>query len=373
MRTGTGATVPMFRANLPKASALVRYLERLDDTRQYANRGDLACELERRLQGSLRLGDCHAVTTSTGTAAIQAAILAGAGRATVARPLAIVPGYTFVASAFAAQACGYHVVFADIDPDTLALSADWLLGHPSLDRAGVVVPVAPYGSRISQAEWAEFRAATGVPVVIDAAAAFEAIRRDPADLVGSIPVALSFQATKAFSTGEGGAVVWEDLDGLERVVQACNFGFLRSREARAPGFNGKMSEYHAAVGLAGLDALAEREDARQFQVATYAAVARAAGLGGRLTLSPDISSVYALFRAASPAEAAEAGARLDLAGIEHRRWYGRGAHREPYFSPAQPHLPETERAGELLIGVPSFAELTLDDMERIVGALCGRP
>ena len=54
-------------------------------------------------------------------------------------------------------------------------------------------------------------------MIIDAAAAFEAIVDDPSGLTGEVPVAVSFQATKSLSTGEGGAVIWNDADGLMAV------------------------------------------------------------------------------------------------------------------------------------------------------------
>ena len=103
------------------------------------------------------------------------------------------------------------------------------------------------------APWTAFRERTGVPVVIDGAASVERLEDDPRRLTGDIPVALSFHATKSFATGEGGAVVTTDPAVGRAVVETLNFGFFDRRESRVPSINGKMSEYHAAVGLAELD------------------------------------------------------------------------------------------------------------------------
>ena len=116
-------------------------------------------------------------------------------------------------------------------------------------------------------------------------------------------MAVSFQATKPFSTGEGGAVIWKDADGLMAVARAINFGFLGTRESKSPSFNGKMSEFHAAVGNASLDAWDETLVAQQTTCAAYSGWAETAGLTDRLILHPVISSCYALFRASSEAEA----------------------------------------------------------------------
>jgi len=366
--TSTRAIVPVFRAKLPPAAAILPYLEQLDATRHYTNRGVLVTTLESRLREILDLGESYLVTAASGTAALAAAIIATAGRATAAKPVAIIPGYTFVATALAAEACGYKIVFADVSPADWMADPETLRQHPALAAAGIVIAVAPYGVPLAQASWAAFVDATGIPVVIDAAASFEAIRRDPANLTGRIPVALSFQATKSFSTGEGGAVIWSDLGGLARVAQALNFGFLGTRECRSPGFNGKMSEYHAAVGLAGLDLLDTASAARLAVAAAYRAYAAAAGLADQLIAAPFIASNYALFAAATPAQAKRLRVALHQAGIDLRLWYGTGTHREPHFRGGPP-LPHTEDIAARLIGLPMFEDLTEPDIARVITAL----
>jgi dTDP-4-amino-4,6-dideoxygalactose transaminase len=362
--------LPVYRSSLPPASALLPYLERLDSSHRYSNRGELVCELETRLKTELSLGSCYAVTAATGTAALQAAILAVAGRAKHDRPLALIPGYTFVATAFAAEACGYEIVFVDVEPETMALSAERLTREFPLERVGLVVPVAPYGMVHSQSEWADFSDQTDIPVVIDCAASFETIRRDLGDLVGTVPVILSFHATKSFSTGEGGAVLWSDMGGLARVVQALNFGFLGSREARSAGFNGKLSEYHAAVGLASLDILSKRDDDQTALTSRYLQIAAQTGIASRLLLAPVISSNYALWITDSVEEAAAAEAAFLRAGIGHRRWYGKGTHLEPYFrSNHRPALPSTESLAARVIGIPIFEAISDLDIQRVIHAL----
>jgi len=70
---------------------------------------------------------------------------------------------------------------------------------------------------------------------------------------GRVPVVVSLHATKALGIGEGGFVASTDHALIGAVARCCNFGFLGSRETRVPAFNAKMSEVHAAVGLAALD------------------------------------------------------------------------------------------------------------------------
>jgi dTDP-4-amino-4,6-dideoxygalactose transaminase len=352
---------------LPRAARLLPYLETIDANRWYTNRGELVNALEARLGDLLGAGTAKVISAASGTAAIEAAILATAGRATPQRPLALLPAYTFVATASAVERCGYVPYLLDVEPDTWALAAGRLRGHPMIERAGVVVPVAPYGRGIAQAGWVEFAARTNVPVVIDAAAGFEALAADPERCAGTIPVALSFQATKAFSSGEGGAVVWSDAEGLLRVVRSLNFGILWKRESTSAGMNGKMSEYHAAVGLASLDEWDQTCRANRAALEAYGRAAQAFGVRERLVLAPDIASNYALLDAGSPSAATGLVAALRAQKIESRRWYGHGLQHEPYWRNAQRDpMPQTDRIAPSVVGLPMYCDILLADIERTI-------
>src|SRR5580704_1462408 len=186
--------VPVMRPQLPLAERLLPYLRRIDQSRTYSNYGPLSRELEQRLANMLQLPAggvvTGVVTASSGTTALIGAILASAGRGTPARPLALLPAFTFVATAAAVEQCGYTPYLADIDPDTWMLQPESLANHPELERIGVVVPVAPFGRPVPQHRWQVFARQTGISVVIDGAASFEPIS-DAADLfVGPLPVIL---------------------------------------------------------------------------------------------------------------------------------------------------------------------------------------
>lgn len=366
-------TLPVYRPLLPPVQSILPYLAQLDSRRVYTNRGPLAEQLEARLAVLLAGRADTLVTAASGTAALQAAILAHAGRPRGRRTLALIPGYTFVATAFAAMAAGYEPLFCDLAPGSWRLRPDDLPPDLPTSRLGLVLPVAPFGEMPLQRDWSAFQARTGIKVVIDAAASFEALLAAPGEAVGAVPVALSFHATKSFSTGEGGAVLWADRDGLVRAAQAMNFGMVYTRESRAAGFNGKLSEYHAAIGLAWLDGLDRRIAARRRVAARYRKAAAAHGLAERLLLPPAIASCYALFRADSGADAAAASESLARAGIETRRWYGLGVQAEAYFRArgAAP-LPETERLAARIIGLPVAEDIAASDIARILRALAAR-
>jgi dTDP-4-amino-4,6-dideoxygalactose transaminase len=342
------------------------YLSRIDANRTYSNHGALARELESRLSHAFGFSSQVLITAANGTAALIAGILAVAGRASSAKPLCLMPAYTFIASAAAAEQCGYRPCLVDVDPDSWALDPLSLASHPDLDRAGLVMVVAPYGRQIDQQAWQDFQERTGVPVIIDGAAMVERLMDAPDATIGKIPVAVSFHATKAFSTGEGGAVVTSDPDLLLRAAQALNFGFWQDRRASAPGFNGKMSEYHAAVGLAELDGW----ERKKRDYATAARTYRRGTNSPDLVLAPCLSSNYALLLTRCDRQAFATKEKLTETQIGWRCWYGGGLHTHSILSYALgDDLPVTESLANRVIGIPMSPDVRQAQIKVIMNAL----
>jgi dTDP-4-amino-4,6-dideoxygalactose transaminase len=369
-RVHPASFIPVLRPALPLAEQLLPYLRIIDDTRVYSNHGTLNAALERRLAEHLGLPAGGLVCASSGTAALVGAILASAGRGTAERPLAVMPAFTFVATALAAEQCGYRVCLADIDPDSWMLEPERLLADPRLAKAGLVIPVAPFGRPVPQAAWARFQSATGIPVVIDGAASFAGLTAEPDRFLGQIPVTISLHATKAFATGEGGAVATGSDLLARRTEQALNFGVETGRDCAMPGTNGKMSEYHAAVGLAELDGWPSKLEAWQRVAECYRRHLRQAGIDGGFYGAPEVGPNYPLFLCRSAQEAEGMTEALGRSRIDYRRWYGFGLHRHTYYRGIEHDgLSVSEDVAHRLIGLPVAPDLAESDVARIVDAL----
>lgn len=362
--------LPVLRPRLPSAEQLLPYLRTLDICRIYTNHGPLLEKFQARVAAQLELHDGGVVCTSSGTSAIIGSILASAGRATQQRPLAIVPAFTFVATAAAVMQCGYEPYLADVDADSWMLDPSSFIHHPVLHKAGVVVPVAPFGRPVPQEPWFEFRSRTGIPVVIDGAASFDTILQAPAKYLGDIPLALSFHATKSFGIGEGGAIATQDTDLAARAAAALNFGFQGTRNSHSAGTNGKMSEYAAAVGLAELDGWKSKYTALSNVMALYRQSMETAQLSKLLLASPDISTSYALLACRSSDEAKSVERSFHQHNIDYRRWYGAGVQDHKYFSNfPRAHLASTSDVLSRVIGLPVAPDLSETEVERVVTAI----
>lgn len=365
--------IPVMRPKLPDATHLLPYLQRIDASRTYSNWGPLSSELECRLARMLLLPEGGVISASSGTAALIGSMLAVAGRAVEQRPLALMPAYTFVATAVAAQQCGYHPFLADINPVSWTLDPERLaaeLDRSILERCGIAIPVAPLGRPVPQAPWLEFQRKTGIPVVIDGAASFEGVFQTPEQFLGEIPVAMSFHATKALATGEGGCVALGMPRLAVSVTRSLNFGFHEARESTSPSINGKMSEYHAAVGLAELDGWTEKQTTLRAVATEYRHQLFSAGLSEYFYFAPDVSSNYALCHCASPDQALRVQVALQRSCIDYRLWYGRGLQHHAYYADLEHEsLAVTCDLAPRLLGLPMSMDLTESEITRIVVAL----
>lgn len=356
------------RPLLPTFDRLAHYAAEIDAARYYTNFGRMHERLRHRLADHFGLDEAQTGLASSGTAALVGLLLATSGVARPGRHLCVCPSFTFVATAAAAKACGYTPYFADIEPLTWELDPERVEQLPNFDQVGAVIVVAALGRMVDLTPWQAFSDRTGVSVVVDAAACFGTIDTDVRAV--RLPVMVSLHATKTFSTGEGGLMLCSDTETMCHAVSALNFGFDGERISMGPSTNGKMSEYHAIVGLADLDDWATKKNGFVQAAECYAKFAKSRGLGSRIIVDSTHAVSYAHFLAHDASEAARATDALDAELIEWRRWYGMGLHLQPAFRdcPAV-ELSETERLTARLIGLPMSVDIEAKSIMRVLDVL----
>ncbi len=358
-------SIPVARPQLPPAEAILPYLREIDAVRYYSNYGPLVRRLQDRLAASIAFtdgADGYAVTCANATLGLTLALLAqGAPSGT----RCIMPAWGFVASPLAASMAGLVPFFVDVDEASWAITAEIAEQATASSAApvGAVMVVSPFGSSIDVAAWDAFRRRTGLAVAIDAAAGFDGLR------AGQAPVVVSLHATKALGIGEGGFVATSDRDLVIDVARRANFGFFQKRETETAATNAKMSEYHAAVGLAALDAWPETRAAFRRVAGAYrrhlagAPVAFLPGYGENWVSSTCVVRI-------SGATAETLAARLAAAGIETRAWWGQGCHRQPRFAgAARTDLPVTERLATSTLGLPCFRDMAEETIASVCAAV----
>jgi dTDP-4-amino-4,6-dideoxygalactose transaminase len=352
-------TIPVAKPRLPSFDEIAPYLRRIDQSQWYSNGGPLVQELERRLETHIDRETAKVATVANATLGLALALTA---YNFPAGSLCMVPAWTFAATAHAIQLAGLQPWIVDVDLLSWALEPRDALAFlkEAPGPVSAILPVSPFGAPITMEGWRDFRERTGIAVVIDAAATFDSIR------ASDIPGVVSLHATKVLGQGEGGFVVTTDSSYLEEVQKRANFGFWNSREATVRSFNGKMSEYAAAVGLAALDQWGEIRADFARVAGTYAEA---------FDNRPDISFQRGFGRSwvsstvviSAPKAGADAIANaLSANGIGSRRWWGGGLHRHRAFENC-PRLKttNTDFLVESVIGLPCWRDLSNDDITRV--------
>lgn len=348
---------PFTRPRVPPPERWLGHLETAYATRWFSNHGPLVRRLERALADDVG-PDREAVTCASATAGLVGALLALDVRGPVA-----VPAFTFPATAHAIQLAGCEPVLCDVDPERWELAPEAAAQAVEEHGCVAIVHVRAYGLCRDLGPLEAVARAAGVPLVVDAAAAYGGA--DPHGRpVGGAGVAevFSFHATKAFAVGEGGAVLAEP-ELAARVRHVLNFA-LADGEVTGRGLNGKMSEHAAAVALAMREELADHLAARRAVVARLQAAVAAAGVPACAPPQPGAPPWQGLPLLLEDRAAREqAVAALARAGVEARRYYAPGLHRTRAFAAraARP-LPVTDALADRVLCLPVYADL--DDGER---------
>lgn len=368
------AEIPFIRPSFPMPAELAEDFEAIVQANWYTNFGPK----EREFAGALGayLGpDLHVATLANGTLALIAALQVTLGPGTRDRYL-LMPSFTFVAVAQAAQWTGYRPWFIDIDPETWQpsiASAGAVLESSREHVAGILLPnVFGVGNPDIDA-WEKLAAEWQLPIVIDSAAGFGSAYADgrPVGGRGACEI-FSFHATKPFAVGEGGALVSRDPELIEMTHRFQNFGFEASRDCTQLGMNGKLQEISAAIGLRQLVGLDRRLASRRKVFDCYRA--ELAQFGLQFQPNAEASSLcFASVCCTSAGQKAAVLASLSEHAIQARDYYNPPLHRQKYFvsdSELQSaDLPATEDICSRIVSLPVHDDMASDDVARVLAAV----
>jgi dTDP-4-amino-4,6-dideoxygalactose transaminase len=367
--------IPLIKPDLPSLDEIRAPLEEILANGRITNFGKYMSQFEDETGSYL---GTKTAAVSSGTAGLIFTLAAlGLGRG----QKVILPSFTFAATAQAVLYAGGVPLFAEIGDD-LTLSAndlDRLLEeHP--DTAAVIA-VHMYGlpARVREIEAAVAQASKRcghkIALIFDAAHAFgSSVDGKKVGGYGDAEV-FSLSATKVLVSVEGGLVSTHDVDLLRKIGRMRNYGLLANYDAYFPGLNGKMSEFHAIVGLHNLRRLDSLLMARQERAKCFRRKIESR-TGFRGTSWPE--GVVHTFKdlAVLTPEKVEDGYRDRIMrfvahrGVETRAYFYPAVHEQTYFAEyATRSLPQTERLSRRVITLPFFTTITEEEMDYIVSTL----
>lgn len=328
-----------------------------------------------------RVGARHGVAVSSCTTALHLGlVLAGVGPGDEV----ICPSYTFIATANAVLYAGATPVFAEIDARTWNIDPDDALRRVTA-RTKAIIPVHQVGLA-ADLDGLEPLKAKGIAIVEDAACAIGSLYRGrPIGSHGNL-ACFSFHPRKTISMGEGGILTTDDAGAADRAKRLRSFGASVSdhdrhqaaglvyEEYRELGYNYRMTDVQAAIGIAQLQKL-DRLVARRGEIARRYDEAFGSLPGVAIPARPDYAthayqSYAILLTSASGVERDDVMRRLIAAGVSCRRGIP-PIHLEPLyldrFGPMS--LPITEDVAARSIFLPIFAGLTADEQSRVIDAV----
>src|SRR5712664_4037396 len=348
----------------PSIEDVEPYIASAIQTGRLVNGGPLSAELERLVREEA--GTDHCVLVSSCTLGLELALTAL--HLPAGAPV-LMPAFTFPATAAAVMRAGLAPVYADVEASTWALSPHSADGYVmALPKIVAVVPVCPLGASLHLRQWTDFEKRTGVKVVVDAAAALGNQEVPP-----GARVVFSMHATKPYSALEGGSVCSSDEGFVATVRALANFGLAPGsyRVFHKGGTNAKISEVHAAFGIAAMNKLAATGSSKRRRDAVTAAYLE--GLGEGLQLQPmslgDTRAAMAVLLQ-DGIDPTTISMQMAEAGVETRRWYWPSLNTHPALrAPALGTLQVTEAIGNRLIGLPFHAGMMSGQVAEVCRSL----
>ncbi|UYY59605.1 DegT/DnrJ/EryC1/StrS family aminotransferase [Sphingomonas sp. S2-65] len=372
--------LPLIAPQPPKLSGMAAQLRAIEARGIYSNGGPVVRGFEAEATSRLFAGQGDCLAVANATLGLMIAIRQAAGPRAATGAYALIPAFTFAATAHAAEWAGLTPLLCDIDPEDWAASAQAEARAMARygDRIAVVVPYATFGAGIDLDRYRGY-AERGIGVVIDAAASLGAIDAAGGQFGAGSPFAVvySMHATKVFATAEGGLVHSGDAALIDELRRMANFGFAGGRSAEGPGLNAKLPEVLGLLAAERLDMLDSVAAHRMRLDAIYRERLGAFAAENGFEFQHLRGSRPALQFQSVLLPRAFAGHRgailtmLEEAGIGAGRYFSPHLGEQPWFRAhgvSEP-LPVTEDVAARVVSLPVTDGMTQGDVERVCETL----
>jgi dTDP-4-amino-4,6-dideoxygalactose transaminase len=350
---------------LPPLEEFIPYLEQIWENRVLTNCGPFHQELEAKLCEYLEVPYISLFTNCTIAlvTALQSLRITGE---------VITTPYSFVATSHSLLWNGIKPVFVDVDPDTLNIDPAKIEAAIT-PQTTAILAVHCYGHPCDMDAIQRIADTYNLKVIYDAAHAF-GVRCHCGSILthGDLSV-LSFHATKVFNTFEGGAIICKDEKTKIRIDQLKNFGHVGETNVVAPGINGKMSEFNAALGLLQLKhvhtAIARRGTIDSLYRQRLDAVKGIRCLPGGSETTPNYAYFPVLIKSDFPTSRNELFQQLKSIGINPRRYFYPLISDFPMYrglpSAHRDNLPVAANAADRILCLPIYPDLDLATVHEI--------
>lgn len=319
--------------------------------------GQQVAEFEKKF--AKYIGTKHAVATSNGTTALMIALNCLNIKGDI-----LVPSFTFISTVTSILYAGAKPVFVDIDPDTYCMDPKDAKKKIT-KRTEAILPVHLYGQPCEMDDIMNMAKRNELYVIEDACQAHGAEYNKKR--VGSFGDAgcFSFYPTKNMTTGEGGMMTTDNDMLAARMRAYRDHGQEQRYWHTTLGYNFRMTNLNAAIGLEQLKKLPKFNNARIKNAKYYDK--NIENIEITPFVAPHVKHVYHQYTiwVENREQFIE---HLSARGIGYGVYYPRGAHHQPVIN-SKAKLKWTEDACDHVISIPVHPALTKKDLERVVSAI----
>lgn len=246
---------------LPDKEKYKKYIDEIYENCWVTNNGTLVQKLEKRL--AEYLGVKNIVLVSNGTVALEIAY-----RTLGLKGFVITTPFSFVATTSSLVTNQLLPIFADIEKNTFNINPKKIEKLITLNTSAIL-SVHVFGNACNVEEINKIASKYNLRVIYDAAHAFDVKYKEQSILNYGDISTLSFHATKLFHTIEGGALIINDDELVQKARYLINFGIKNQEEIPHLGTNAKMNEFEAAMGLCVLDDMEKIKNKRKSLIENY--------------------------------------------------------------------------------------------------------
>ncbi|MCW8090347.1 DegT/DnrJ/EryC1/StrS family aminotransferase [Alteromonas sp. ASW11-130] len=351
--------IPYYVPTVPQIELLTMYLQEVHERRWFTNFGPLSEKLG--LELSKFLGHSHLLPVSSCTNGLMTCLWMLGCKKVVTTP------FSFVATSSSLKWMKIETHYVDIDPKTkniCPIALEHFLSKGNVNVDGIVATHV-YGNPCDVDAIKRIALQYGIHVIYDAAHAFDVNVRGKSILSYGDCSALSFHATKLFHTVEGGAIALAGHAEFEEARKAVNFGIDRKGEIENVGINSKMSEYHAAAGLA---QLANFHKVKHHRIALYNRYLK--HFEGRVGLQQwhnesAPNGAYMPIFLNTVQERKFVIQSLERNNIGFRLYFSKNLNCSLYSYGKSPPTPNATNACDTVICLPLYYDLTLEQVDDI--------
>ena len=342
---------------LPDIKKYERYIESIYENKWLTNHGPLEKELTTRL--SEYLGVKNLILVANGTLALSVAY-----KLLNLKKKAITTPFSFVATTSSLVWDNINPVFSDIDSKTFNLNPT-LIEKCIESDVDAIVPVHVFGNACDIDSIQHIADRNNLRVVYDASHTFGVKYKNRSILSYGDVSTLSFHATKLFHTVEGGALVVNDDKLYDTAKNIIDFGYDSAGMVSNLGINAKLSEFHAAMGLAVLDDIDKILEKRQIIVERYNFLLT--DLFEYQEYNIDCTKNYSYFPVLFRSEMClkKCMSHLNDNGIFPKRYFTPSLDRLPYLE-NDSYVPVSWDISGRILCLPLYPDLTISDVNFIV-------